>query len=202
MPAVSLQDIAAARRASIEASIGVVGLFALSERQKFAREQGERRPGAGEKRQRPAQVEGRQSDAGGQDSVDRAFAEARRKPADEPAADHVLDEIVAQGETAGDRQMADHHARQPEGADGAGPAAIEGGHLAQHAQVHRGDEQDVERGSRGDGGEERHPARMAGDEGGGIFIEHAHDVALRQPNAVGRRHDVAGVAFEVLRGRD
>ena len=79
-----------------------------------------------------------------------------------------------------------HHARQPEGSDGAGPAAIERRQLAQHAQVDRGDEQDVEGGGRSDGSQKRYPACVTGDDSRGILIEHSHDVALGQPDAIGR----------------
>jgi hypothetical protein len=99
-------------------------------------------------------------------------------------------------QAAGDGQVTGHHARKAHGAERAGPAAIERGQLAQHLQVLRADQRDVQRGGR-HGGDDRHPPRGAGDDAVGLFVQRDHEVALGQLDPVGGVHDGLGVIAQL-----
>src|SRR5215208_1328903 len=81
-------------------------------RKELTHEHRQRRLGAGEKRQRPAEIERGEADAGGEDAIDGTLAEAGGEAAQQTATDDMLDQIVGQGETTGDGEMADYHSRE------------------------------------------------------------------------------------------
>ncbi len=82
----------------------------------------------------PRHVDGGEPEPRGEQSVEHAFAETLRKFRREAMAEHLLDQAVARRHAAGDRDMRDDVAHQPDHAERARPPAIEMRQLPDQAQ--------------------------------------------------------------------
>ena len=79
--------------------------------------------------------DGGDADAGGERAVEGAFAEPAREAAQEVLAEELAEQVVGQGHAAGGDDVGEDQLRQPQQAEEAGAAAVEGGERAQQAQV-------------------------------------------------------------------
>ena len=95
----------------------------------------------------------------GQQAVEHAFAEPLRQFCGEAVAEHLLDQAVAGRHAAGDGDVRDDVAHQPDHAERAGPAAIEPRQLPDQPQRGGEHEQHVDQRARADGGDDRDALR-------------------------------------------
>ena len=104
----------------------------------------ERRARQRGERQRPRHVDGGEPEPRGQQPVENAFAEPLRQFRRDAMAEHLLDQAVARRHAAGDGDMSDDVAHQPDHAERARPSAIEPRQLPDQAQGCREHEQHVD----------------------------------------------------------
>src|SRR5688572_30557263 len=89
--------------------------------------------------------------------------------------------------------MTDDHSRQAQSAERARPAAIQCGDFAEHPQVKRGDEQNIECGSGRDGGQKCYSSCRSRNQAQGILVKEAHKIALGELDAIVRSHNGIGM---------
>src|SRR6185503_18047064 len=99
------QSIRASEHKGRSGRLGLTGLAAR--RKELTNKNRQRRLGAGEKGERPAEIKRGQADPCREYAVDSPLAEAGRKPAQQTATYDMLYQIVGQREAAGNRKMAD-----------------------------------------------------------------------------------------------
>ena len=108
-------------------------------------------------------------------------------------AEHLLQQGVASGHAAGDRQMGDDMAQQADHAERAGPAAIQPCQLPDHLQRSHEYEQHVEQRTRAHRGDDGNPLRGQRDDAPCLLVERRHQFALGKAYHVGAVDDVAGM---------
>ena len=113
----------------------------------------------------------------------------------------MLEEIVGEGDAAGDGEVADHHAGETQRGKGRRAAAIECGQFAHHAQVLRGDEQDIECGGGRHGGQQRDAPRRMGDDAVRLAVAPVDEVALGKADAVAPVEYVSLVALHLAQAQ-
>ncbi len=144
-------------------------------------EVGERRPRQGGERQRPRHLDRGEPEARGQEPVEHAFAEPLRQFCRDAMAEHLLHQAVARGHAAGDGEMGDDVADQPDHAERAGPAAIEPCELPDHPQRGNEHERHVDHRARADRGDDRDALRGRRHQPPRLGIERRHQLALGEP---------------------
>ena len=132
----------------------------------------------------------------GEQSVEHAFAEPLRQFCRDAMAEHLLDQAVARRHAAGDREMRDDVAHQPDHAERARPSAVEPRQLPDQPQRGHEHEQHVDQGARADRGDDRDALRGRRDQPARLLIERRHQFALGQPDHVGAVDDVVGMALQ------
>src|SRR5215218_6916273 len=106
------------------------GIFRRLAGDEIAGEVADCRLGERRKRQRACDLDRRQAESGGEKPVQHALAEPRRDLRGHAMAEHLLDQAVARGHSAGHRQVGDGEPQEPHQAQRPGPGAVKIGQPA------------------------------------------------------------------------